>query len=89
MKETISNIYEEEVKTPMVGYFWKGFALFLLGVVIGFLLAPIKKGVKMGCNNGNNNGNNCSASGNTVSASEDEENAENAEDENAEDEEAK
>lgn len=30
---------------------WKGFALFLLGVVIGFMAAPIKKGFKICCDN--------------------------------------
>ena len=66
LKEKLNEIYDKEVCTPMVGYFWKGFALFLLGVVAGFLLAPIKKGVKVGCNNGCNSGNNCTASGNAV-----------------------
>ncbi len=87
MKEKINDIYETEFKTPMVGYFWKGFSLFLLGVIVGFLIAPIKKGVKMGCNNGNNNGNNCTASGNALSVGEDEENAgeESKEDEESKD----
>lgn len=31
-----------------------GMAIFLLGVIIGFTFAPIKKGIKIGCNNGNN-----------------------------------
>lgn len=53
--EKINELFEEEVNAPMVGYFWKGLALFLLGVVIGFMFAPIKKGVKIGCNSGNNN----------------------------------
>lgn len=61
MKEKFKSFFDEEVKTPKVGYFWKGFALFLLGIVIGFWLSPIKKGVKIGCNNGNN----CTDSGNT------------------------
>ena len=39
----------------LVGYFWKGLALFLLGVIVGFIFAPIKKGVKIGNNNGNHN----------------------------------
>ena len=32
------------------------FSLFalLVGVVMGFILAPIKKGMSIGCNNGNN-----------------------------------
>ena len=54
MKETLKNIFADEVNTPKVGYFWKGLALFLMGVVVGFYLSPIKKGVKIGCNNGNN-----------------------------------
>lgn len=36
-------------------YFWKGFALFLLGVVFGIFLAPIKKGISFCNDNGNNN----------------------------------
>ena len=28
---------------------------FLLGMILGFYLSPIKKGVTVGCNNGNNN----------------------------------
>lgn len=56
--DTENNFMENEVRTPTVGYFWKGLALFLLGVVVGFMFAPIKKGVKIGNNSGNNNGNN-------------------------------
>ncbi|MBO4866354.1 MAG: hypothetical protein J5582_07245 [Ruminococcus sp.] len=52
--ETVREIIDNEVKTPSVGYFWKGLALFLFGVIIGFTFAPIKKGIKIGCNNGNN-----------------------------------
>ncbi|MBO5449264.1 MAG: hypothetical protein J5994_08035 [Ruminococcus sp.] len=44
------NIFEEE-NTPMVSYFWKGLALFLLGVLTGIVLAPVKKGVSIGNNN--------------------------------------
>ena len=54
IRETVREIVESEVNTPSVGYFWKGLALFLLGVIIGFSFAPIKKGIKIGCNNGNN-----------------------------------
>ncbi|WP_295156793.1 hypothetical protein [uncultured Ruminococcus sp.] len=54
IRETVQEVFEEEFRTPSVGYFWKGLALFLLGVVIGFSFAPIKKGIKVGCNNGNN-----------------------------------
>ncbi|MBQ8965781.1 hypothetical protein [Ruminococcus sp.] len=64
MKDVLKTIFDEEVKTPQVGYFWKGLALFLLGVIVGFLFAPIKKGIKIGCNNGCDNGNNCTDSGN-------------------------
>ena len=60
MKDTLKAIFDEEVNTPKVGYFWKGLALFLLGVIVGFMFAPIKKGIKIGCNNGNN----CKDSGN-------------------------
>ena len=60
MKDTLKAIFDEEVNTPKVGYFWKGLALFLLGVIVGFMFAPIKKGIKIGCNNGNN----CTDSGN-------------------------
>lgn len=73
MKEKIKNFCDTELNVPAVGYFWKGFALFLLGVVVGFLLAPIKKGVKMGCGNGCNNGNNCTASGNALKVGDEEE----------------
>lgn len=72
MKEKIKNFCDTELNVPAVGYFWKGFALFLLGVVVGFLLAPIKKGVKMGCGNGCNNGNNCTASGNALKVGDEE-----------------
>ncbi|MCR5541652.1 MAG: hypothetical protein K6F71_12665 [Ruminococcus sp.] len=54
IRETVREIIDNEVKTPSVGYFWKGLAIFLLGVIIGFTFAPIKKGIKIGCNNGNN-----------------------------------
>ena len=52
--EKIKDICIDEVKKPKVGYFWKGFALLLLGMVIGFFIAPVKKGLTVGCNNGNN-----------------------------------
>jgi hypothetical protein len=71
---------EADLNTPAVGYFWKGLSLFLLGVVVGFLIAPIKKGVCMGSHNGCNNGNNCSASGNALSLDKDED-GDNAQDE--------
>lgn len=31
--------------------FWKMFAMFLLGAIVGFVFAPIKKGVKVCCDN--------------------------------------
>lgn len=52
--EKLKDIYVDEVEKPKVGYFWKGFALLLLGMVIGFLIAPVKKGLTVGCNCGNN-----------------------------------
>lgn len=39
----------------LVSYCWKGLALFLLGMLFGFLIAPVKKGVSMFNNNGNEN----------------------------------
>lgn len=54
IRETVREIIDNEVMTPSVGYFWKGLALLLFGVIIGFTFAPIKKGIKIGCNNGNN-----------------------------------
>ncbi len=51
MQEFIENEITTEEKAYMVSYFWKGLALFLLGVIVGVLLAPIKKGVNIGNNN--------------------------------------
>lgn len=56
MNETIRNEIAAEEKQPMVGYFWKGLALFLLGVIVGVIVAPIKKGVSIGNNNNIING---------------------------------
>jgi hypothetical protein len=39
------------------GGFLTGALLFCIGVIIGFIFAPIKKGVNIGNNSGNNNGN--------------------------------
>lgn len=39
-----------------VGYFWKGLALFLMGVILGIVLAPVKNGVSIGNNNNIVNG---------------------------------
>lgn len=51
MQEFIENEDTTEKNQPMVSYFWKGLALFLLGVIVGFLFAPLKKGVNIGNNN--------------------------------------
>lgn len=45
--EMLKDYFDEEVNTPAVGYFWKGLALFLLGVIVGFCFAPVKKGMKV------------------------------------------
>ena len=69
MKENIIRSYNEKIKTPdvAVSFFWKGFALFLMGVVVGFLIAPVKKGLRVGCGNGCNNGNNSPVTDNECS----------------------
>ena len=54
INETLTETVNEEGKA-VVSYFWKGLALFLLGVVVGFAFAPVKKGVKICTDNGNNN----------------------------------
>lgn len=33
--------------------FWKMLAVFMLGVLLGFLFAPIKKGIRICCDNKN------------------------------------
>lgn len=45
--EMLKDYFEEEVNTPAVGYFWKGLALFLLGVIIGFAISPAKNGMQI------------------------------------------
>ena len=45
-----NNIFETECK-PAVSYGWKCFALFLLGIIIGFVASPVKNGVSIGNNN--------------------------------------
>ena len=45
-----NNIFETECK-PTVSYGWKCFALFLLGIIIGFVASPVKNGVSIGNNN--------------------------------------
>lgn len=37
------------------GSFWKCTAFLFLGVILGFFIAPIKKGISCGNNNGNHN----------------------------------
>lgn len=51
MQEFIENEITTDENEPKVSYFWKGLALFLLGVIVGILFAPIKKGVNIGNNN--------------------------------------
>ena len=34
-----------------VSYFWKGLSLFLLGILLGVLIAPAKNGISIGNNN--------------------------------------
>ena len=35
----------------MVPYFWQCLALFLLGIIVGFIVSPVKNGVSIGNNN--------------------------------------
>ncbi len=69
MKDKITEFYDNKIKTPdiAVSFFWKGFALFLLGVVVGFMIAPVRKGLRIGCGNGCNNGNNSPVTDNECS----------------------
>ncbi|MBR1751044.1 MAG: hypothetical protein IJ740_09240 [Ruminococcus sp.] len=48
MEET--KVYEQEGKI-YVSYGWQCLALFLLGILIGFLISPVKNGVSIGNNN--------------------------------------
>ncbi|MBR1862470.1 MAG: hypothetical protein IJ806_00060 [Ruminococcus sp.] len=51
-----------KAEKAMVSYFWKGLALFMLGVVCGFFIAPMKNGMTIASNNAiSNNENNGSA----------------------------
>ena len=34
-----------------VSYFWQCFAMFLLGIIVGFVFSPVKNGVSIGNNN--------------------------------------
>ena len=54
MNEMINTTEISESKS-LVSSCWKGLALFLLGIVVGFLFAPIKKGINICNNNGNKN----------------------------------
>ncbi|MBR6336955.1 MAG: hypothetical protein IKR76_04410 [Ruminococcus sp.] len=41
-----------EVKEKItVSYFWQCFAMFLLGIIVGFVFSPVKNGVSIGNNN--------------------------------------
>ena len=40
-----------ENQKPMVSYFWKGLALFLLGVLTGLVISPVTKGIEICCHN--------------------------------------
>lgn len=51
MFESLENEITEKETAPMVSYFWKGLALFLLGVIAGLVVSPVKNGVTIGCNN--------------------------------------
>ncbi len=65
MVEKVKEILQKEY-TPLE----KGLAVvcgFLMGIIAGFVLSPVKKGImfgsKNGCNNGSNNRNNSSSIG--------------------------
>lgn len=45
------SVTKKDKDIPKVSRFWKYAALVLLGVVIGFSFAPIKKGIYCGNNN--------------------------------------
>lgn len=38
-------------ETFLVPYFWQCFAMLLLGILIGFLISPVKNGISIGNNN--------------------------------------
>ena len=65
--DKIKPAFEKKPAEATVSFFWKGLALFLLGVVVGFMIAPIKRGFRIGCNNGCNNGNNSPVTDNECS----------------------
>ena len=65
--EKIKPAFEKKSAEPTVSFFWKGLALFLLGVVVGFLIAPVKRGFRIACDNGCNNGNNSPVTDNECS----------------------
>ena len=43
--------FTEEVKSSSTSVWLFAVCSFLLGILIGFLFAPVKKGVKIGCDN--------------------------------------
>jgi len=46
--------FNEEVRSSSTALWLFALCSFLIGIIIGFFLSPIKKGIKIGCNNGNN-----------------------------------
>ncbi|WP_294411942.1 hypothetical protein [uncultured Ruminococcus sp.] len=46
--------FNEEVRSSSTALWLFALCSFLIGIIIGFILSPIKKGIKIGCNNGNN-----------------------------------
>lgn len=43
--------FTEEVKSTNTSLWLFAVCSFLLGIVVGFMFSPIKKGVKIGCDN--------------------------------------
>ncbi|EWM53673.1 hypothetical protein [Ruminococcus flavefaciens] len=46
--------FNEEIRSSSAALWLFALCSFLIGVIVGFMFSPIKKGVKIGCNNGNN-----------------------------------
>ncbi len=46
-----TNVITNEKEKIMVSYFWQCLAMFLLGVLVGFLVSPVKNGISIGNNN--------------------------------------
>ena len=42
---------EKNKEQILVPYFWQCLAMFLLGIIIGFIVSPVKNGVSIGNNN--------------------------------------